>query len=120
MPSGIKDPLEYLAWRTILRAIYRYEKAYKHSGNADVELLLELVEGYKGDGLVMHASRSCRATTIGQLYLKDMVQKYVSVPCLQLISDLIDVRDYSEAQWKMQIDAFVETVAASKRGRTPK
>jgi hypothetical protein len=27
------------------------------------------------------------------------------------------VRDYSEAQWKMQIDAFVETVAASKRGR---
>lgn len=117
VPSNIKDPLDYLAWRTILRAIYRYEKAYRHSGNADVELLLEMVEGYKGDGLVMHASRSCRATTIGQLYLKDMVQKYVPVPCLQLISDLIDVRDYSEAQWKMQIDAFVETVAASKRGR---
>jgi hypothetical protein len=45
------------------------------------------------------------------------VQRYVKVPGLQLISDIIDLRDYSEAEWKSQIDAFLETVAASAPGR---
>ncbi|MEK7847997.1 MAG: hypothetical protein AAB270_03645, partial [Chloroflexota bacterium] len=69
------------------------------------------------DGMVMHATRSCRATTIGQLHLKNLVQRYVKIPGLQLISDIIDLRDYSEAEWKSNIDSFLETVAASAPGR---
>jgi benzoyl-CoA reductase/2-hydroxyglutaryl-CoA dehydratase subunit BcrC/BadD/HgdB len=110
----IADPLEYIAHRTFLRITSRYEKAQKHSGNPGVELLLELIDNYKIDGMVSHASRSCRATTIGQLHYKNLVQRYVKIPSLQLTSDIIDLRDYSEAQWKMQIDAFVETVATHK------
>ena len=117
VPSHVKDPVEYLAWRTFLRQTHRYEKALRHSGNPQVELLLEFVDGYKIDGMVMHASRSCRATTIGQIFLKNLVQEYVPVPAIQLVSDIIDVRDYSEAQWKAQIEAFVETVASHKQGR---
>ncbi len=118
VPSHVKDPVEYLAWRTFLRQTHRYEKARKHSGNPQVELLLEFVDGYQIDGMVMHASRSCRATTIGQIFLKNLVQEYVPVPATQLVSDIIDVRDYSEAQWKAQIDAFVETVASHKQSKT--
>ena len=115
VPASVTDPLEYLAHRCFLRWTYRFEKARKNSGNADVELLLEMVRDYKVNGMVMHATRSCRATTIGQLHLKNLVQQYVKIPGLQLISDIIDVRDYSEAQWKMQINAFMETVAAQKK-----
>jgi benzoyl-CoA reductase/2-hydroxyglutaryl-CoA dehydratase subunit BcrC/BadD/HgdB len=30
---------------------------------------------------------------------------------MQLVSDMVDLRDYSEAQWKAQIGAFIETLA---------
>lgn len=114
VPSSVTDPIEYIAYRHFLRVTYRYEKAQKNTGFPEVELQLELVNDYKIDGMVMHASRSCRATTIGQTHMKNLVQKYVKIPALQLISDIIDIRDYSEAQWKAQIDAFMETVAAHK------
>ena len=117
VPSQVTDPIDYLAWRAFLRFTYRYDKARRNSGNPDVELILEMVNDYKVDGMVMHATRSCRATTIGQLHLKNLVQRYVKIPGLQLISDIIDLRDYSEAEWKSQIDSFLETVAAAAPGR---
>jgi benzoyl-CoA reductase/2-hydroxyglutaryl-CoA dehydratase subunit BcrC/BadD/HgdB len=29
---------------------------------------------------------------------------------MQLVSDMVDLRDYSEAQWKAQIGAFIEAL----------
>jgi len=37
------------------------------------------------------------------------------VPTLFLESDMCDVRDYFEADWKMKLNAFVETLDARKR-----
>ena len=85
-----------------------------------VELILEFIEEYAIDGLVMHATRSCRATTIGQKHLKNMLQRYVKVPTLILQSDMVDLRDYSEAQWLNQIDAFLEILASRKTGQCGK
>jgi benzoyl-CoA reductase/2-hydroxyglutaryl-CoA dehydratase subunit BcrC/BadD/HgdB len=31
---------------------------------------------------------------------------------MQLVSDMVDLRDYSEAQWKVQIGAFIEALSA--------
>jgi len=31
---------------------------------------------------------------------------------MQLVSDMVDLRDYSEAQWKTQISAFIEALSA--------
>lgn len=117
VPVSVKDPVEYLATRHYLRETIRYAKAKRNSGHSDVEFLLELVEGYSADGMVMHVSRSCRASSVGQLNKKYLVNKHLPVPTLQLTSDVVDVRDYSEADWKMRIDAFVETVAARNAGR---
>jgi hypothetical protein len=50
--------------------------------------------------------------------MKNMMDKYIQgMPALFLQSDIIDLRDYSEAQWKMQIDSFLETVASAARSR---
>ena len=35
VPSRVKDPVEYLAWRSFLRFTQRHEKARAHSGNPD-------------------------------------------------------------------------------------
>ncbi|MDQ5985364.1 MAG: (R)-phenyllactyl-CoA dehydratase alpha subunit [Syntrophus sp. SKADARSKE-3] len=112
VPSHVKDPVEYLAWRTFLRHTQRHAKAQAHSGNPVVERLLEMIGDYRIDGVVFHACRSCRATTIGQVHLKDLLGHYTDIPMMQLVSDMVDLRDYSEAQWKSQIGAFIEALAA--------
>jgi benzoyl-CoA reductase/2-hydroxyglutaryl-CoA dehydratase subunit BcrC/BadD/HgdB len=112
-PSGITDPLDYMAWRSFQRLAYDRDK--RVSGNLIVDELLGMVKDYNISGMVTHVSRTCRAGSVGQLYQKAMIQDYVKVPALQLISDMVDVRDYSEYQWKMQIDAFLDTVDTCRR-----
>ncbi len=115
IPSSVTDPIEYLAWRAFQSLTYRHERAKKGCGNPHVQLLLDLVEDYQTDGIVMHSTVSCRATTMGQLYYSNLVQEYVPVPAMSIESDLIDARTYSEAQTKMQIEAFIEKVDSHKR-----
>ncbi|MBW2053606.1 MAG: hypothetical protein JRG97_07050, partial [Deltaproteobacteria bacterium] len=45
-----------------------------------------------------------------QIHFKNMVQEHIKVPTMFMESDIVDVRDYSEAQTKMQVDAFVDAV----------
>jgi benzoyl-CoA reductase/2-hydroxyglutaryl-CoA dehydratase subunit BcrC/BadD/HgdB len=111
VPSHVQDPVEYLAWRAYLRFTQRHEKARANSGNPIVERLLGMIKDYKIDGVVFHACRSCRATTVGQVHLKNILGQYTDIPMMQLASDMVDLRDYSEAQWKAQIGAFIEALA---------
>jgi len=110
VPSHVKDPVEYLAWRSFLRHTQRHEKAKANSGNPIVERLLEMIKDYRIDGVVFHACRSCRATTIGQVHIKNLLSQFTDIPMMQLVSDMVDLRDYSEAQWKTQIGAFIEAL----------
>lgn len=110
------DPLEYLATRSFERATYWHERARRGCGDPRVELLISLVEDYKVDGMVMHATRSCRATTIGQIHFKNVLHEHAKVPAMFMESDIIDLRDYAEAQTKAHIDAFMEMVDSYKRG----
>jgi benzoyl-CoA reductase/2-hydroxyglutaryl-CoA dehydratase subunit BcrC/BadD/HgdB len=115
VPAHVKDPVDYLAWRAFLRYTTYHEKARAHSGIPTVEKLLEMIDDYKIDGVVFHACRSCRATTIGQVHMKNELGKYSDLPMMQLVSDMVDLRDYSEAQWKAQIGAFTEALQARKK-----
>jgi benzoyl-CoA reductase/2-hydroxyglutaryl-CoA dehydratase subunit BcrC/BadD/HgdB len=114
IPVGVDKPLEHLAWRIFQLFTLNYEKARKGSGNPTVERLLRMVREFQIDGLVMHATISCRSFTIGQISLRNMINEHIKVPCLFLTSDMVDLRDYSEAEWRMQIDNFMETVRAHK------
>jgi benzoyl-CoA reductase/2-hydroxyglutaryl-CoA dehydratase subunit BcrC/BadD/HgdB len=115
VPSRIKDPVEYLAWRTFLRYTQNHARAKANSGNTIVEKLLGMIDDYKIDGVVFHACRSCRATTIGQTHIKNMLGQQKDMPMMQLVSDMVDLRDYSEAQWKAQIGAFIEALVGRAR-----
>ena len=114
VPASVKDPVDYLAWRTFLRFTKWHEKAKANSGNVYIEKLLAMIEDYKVDGVVFHACRSCRANTIGQVHLKNILSGHTDIPMMQLVSDMVDIRDYSEAQWKAQIGAFIEALKAHK------
>lgn len=63
----------------------------------------------------MSMLRSCRGTTIGKLHQKRLLEERSPVPVLILESDMCDVRDHSESEWKMKLDAFFETMEARKK-----
>ncbi len=110
VPENIKDPLRIIAYRAYKRFTYRHKKAMENTGNPNVELLLELIKEYDADGVVMHGSLSCRASTIGQIHFKNLIQRYVKIPVMFMESDIVDIRDYSEAETKRKIDDFIETL----------
>ena len=118
MPDGISDPLERIVLMGYLGRLQRHKRSVVGSYDFLVfENPLEWIEPYQADGVVFHWNRSCRGTTPGQLYYKDLVDKHSDVPSLLLESDMCDVRDYFEAEWQGKIQAFLETVDARKKAK---
>ncbi len=97
------------------RAAIRWRNAQKVSKDPTVQLLLDFIEDYNCDGMVMHGSKSCRATTIGQIYHKNKVQEYVKIPTLFIESDIVDARDYSKAHTEQKMDEFMDMVIEYQR-----
>lgn len=116
-PVGVDNPLEFMAWRVFKLATLYHEQAKQNSGSQAVERKLRLAREYSCDGIVMHGTRSCRAETIGHMHMTSLIQQSMPIPALLLESDLIDLRDYSEAQWLMNIDNFMETVKTHKEAK---
>jgi len=79
-------------------------------------LVLEFIREYKLDGVVMHATRSCRAIAFGQAHTRKRLQKELDVPVVAIESDMADPRTWSDALIKMQLNAFIETMASKKAG----
>jgi len=116
IPPGV-DPLERIAWRFFRQNTYRYEKSQKHTGNPEVEFLLELIDNYKIDGVVFHRAFTCRTLHVGQIHQINVLKEYRDIPTLILEGDIVDIRYYNEVQAKARIDAFIETVDAYKRSK---
>jgi benzoyl-CoA reductase/2-hydroxyglutaryl-CoA dehydratase subunit BcrC/BadD/HgdB len=77
--------------------------------------MLDLVKDYHVDGVIMHSVKSCRVLTIGQLHVRQMIEKHLNVPVMVIEGDMADARAYSETDARNAIDEFMETLAASKK-----
>ncbi len=120
LPDRITDPLERLIRNRYELALRRVERdkqlgIYGCCNFVGLGNPLLFVDDFKVDGVVMHWLRSCRGTTIGQIYTKNLLEERSNVPTLFLESDMCDVRDYFEADWKVKLNAFFETLDARKR-----
>ena len=124
------DPLERLAYRWFRYWTYWYDKAKKRAGSEpDVERLIQYIEDYKIDGVVMHEAFSCRTWHLGLIWqLNQLMKIYKPIPVLVLgpngkkreerrelpslilESDIVDISSYSEVDTRNQIDAFIETL----------
>ena len=116
IPDNINDPIELMATRSFDRFTYRWARAHKGCKDFWVQHILDLIPEFKIDGLVMHGVMSCRATSMGQIYYENAVQKYAKLPTLFISSDIVDKRTYSEEQTKAKIDNFMETVETHRAG----
>jgi len=129
------DPIERLAWRWLGYWTYWYDKAKKRPGSEpDVERLIQYIEDYQIDGVVMHEAFSCRTFHLGLIWQLNQLNKIYKpipvlvlgsngkkkqekreLPSLILESDIIDISSYSEVDTRNQIDAFIETLESVKK-----
>jgi len=132
------DPIERLAWRWLRYWTYWYDKAKKRPGSEpDVERLIQYIEDYQIDGIVMHEAFSCRTWHLGLIWQLNQLRKIYKpipvlvlgpdgkrkeerreLPSLILESDIIDISSYSEMDTRNRIDAFIETLEQSKKSTT--
>lgn len=114
------DPLEALvqrAWRKAC-ALHRSKTVVApESCNPAVfglpgsDLLMEWIRDYHVDGALMHRTRSCRAASVGQLHIKNLLQD-AGISTLIFESDMADPRQWSDERIKTQVEAFLESLDA--------
>ena len=119
IPDRITHPLERMAFALYENAALRAEadRQLNLSGLCNFVGLgnpLLYLDDCKAEGVVMHWLRSCRGTTIGQLYTKKLIEERSNIPTLFLESDMCDVNSFSEEVWKTKLDGFFEALAARK------
>jgi len=65
--------------------------------------------------LVMHSNRSCKPYSLGQYDIQKIVQKERGIPSLIIEADMVDERNFSEAQVLTRIEAFMEIIKDKRR-----
>lgn len=106
----LSRPLESLAEGVLINARHAMDAMFSPG-----DMLVDLIEPYRVDGVVYHAIKSCRTTSTGLADgRRDFMLKW-DLPNLYIESDMMDKRVVSEAQLKNRVDAFFEGLATRKQ-----
>ena len=91
-----------------------YSRIYLNIGvDAMAEQVIEMVDKYSADGLVLHSNRSCKPYSLGQYDIAKIIQKKCNIPTLILEADMIDARSFAESQIETRISAFMEIIKSN-------
>jgi len=117
IPPNVSDPVELIALRAFERNTAFQRRGQQAGGIPPLaQAHLERIRDYTIDGVVMHVTRSCRASTMGQLLVRNVIRdKYPKMPAMFMESDIVDVDAYSETETMNRIDTFMEMVDAYKK-----
>ncbi|MCG8563468.1 MAG: 2-hydroxyacyl-CoA dehydratase [Desulfobacterales bacterium] len=88
-----------------------YTRIYLNIGvDQMAEQVLDMVDHYRVDGLVMHSNRSCKPYSFGQMDIAQIVRDRADIPVILLEADMTDPRSFSHGQMDTRIDAFMEMI----------
>ena len=86
-----------------------YSRIYLNIGTDRMaEMVLEMIDKYEADGLVMHSNRSCKPYSLGQYDIQRIIQERRGLPTLMIEANMTDARSFSESQIATRIEAFME------------
>ncbi|MEE4363317.1 MAG: 2-hydroxyacyl-CoA dehydratase [Desulfotignum sp.] len=110
--------IQYIDPENFLDSIAQaYTRIYLNIGiDQMADQVLDMIQFYDVNGLVMHSNRSCKPYSFGQMDIMHIVQKKTGIPVLMLEADMVDPRSFSESQMETRIDAFMEIIL--QRGAT--
>jgi benzoyl-CoA reductase/2-hydroxyglutaryl-CoA dehydratase subunit BcrC/BadD/HgdB len=75
-----------------------------------VNIILNLVQGFHVNGVVLPTNWGCRMMSIGETIVRDIVYKKLGVQSLIIDVDSSDWRVAGEAQVKERLATFLETL----------
>jgi benzoyl-CoA reductase/2-hydroxyglutaryl-CoA dehydratase subunit BcrC/BadD/HgdB len=88
-----------------------YSRIYLNIGTDRMAaMVLDMIDKYDVDGLVMHSNRSCKPYSIGQYDIARIVREKRGLPTLIIEANMTDARSFSESQVETRIDAFMEVL----------
>ncbi len=82
---------------------------FNHSAKVMGELLLKECENYAIDGIVFHATRTCRSASNGQLVMAQMAQR-AGLQTMFFEGDVADESFYKDALLESRLEAMLETI----------
>jgi len=86
-----------------------YTRIYLNIGVDEMaRQVMEMVDKYGADGLVMHSNRSCKPYSLGQYDIQRIVREKMGIPTVMIEADMVDERSFSEGQIETRIEAFIE------------
>jgi len=92
-----------------------YTRIYLNIGIDEMaKQVLEMIDKYQIDGIVMHSNRSCKPYSIGQYDIQKIIEKERGIPSLMIEADMVDERSFTESQVETRIDAFMEVIKQRK------
>ena len=93
-----------------------YTRIYLNIGVDEMaKTVIEMIDKYQAGGLGMHANRSCKPYSFGQLDIQRIVEKERGIPSLMIEADMVDDRSFSESQIATRIDAFMEIIKERRK-----
>jgi benzoyl-CoA reductase/2-hydroxyglutaryl-CoA dehydratase subunit BcrC/BadD/HgdB len=92
-----------------------YTRIYLNIGVDEMaRQVMEMVDKYGADGLVMHSNRSCKPYSLGQYDIQRIVREKMGIPTVMIEADMVDERSFSEGQIETRIEAFIELLKERK------
>ena len=85
-----------------------------HSSPILVDLIMGLCSKYQVDGMVIHASRTCRAFTNPQFLIADAAQKRLGIQTSMFEGDVVDESFYKDELVNTRVEAMLEAIDARR------
>ena len=116
--SGVKDPLERIAWMAYQKFNFWNQKAIETGMFSSFEYpYLEYVKEYKCDGALLHALLTCRAATVFLRNSQEILNERVKVPSLWVEGDIVDLSLFDPIDVLKKAEAFEETMEYYRKVR---
>lgn len=111
--------LKYMDENNFLESMAEgYTRIYLNIGiDQMVKQVVEMIDKYQADGLVMHSNRSCKPYSFGQYDIQRMIQRERGIPSLMIEADMVDDQYFAESQIDTRIDAFMEMIRENHKRR---
>lgn len=85
-----------------------------HSAPILIDLIVDLCRKYEVDGMVIHASRTCRAFTNPQFLIADAATKRIGIQTSMFEGDVTDEPFYKDELLNSRVEAMLESIDARR------
>ena len=86
-----------------------------HSLPERVNMLVQYLQEYDADGLLINSIKSCNSFSAGQLLMMREVEKRTGKPAAFIETDLVDPRYFSAANVKNRLESYFQMVDQKRR-----